>query len=216
MGKPLRTAVLVSGSGTNLQALIDEELAMKSRGEECPYNIALVVSSSAKAFALERAKNADIPAFIASPLLLLGEKAKDATRDEKRFAVSAKVLELCKSYEIEAIVLAGFLTVLGGEILDIYSGKIINLHPALLPKYGGVGMFGHHVHEAVLAAGEKESGITIHLVDAGCDTGTILLQKRVPVMPGDTPETLYARIAPHEHQAMVEGLKLLAKKLADK
>ncbi|MBO6101613.1 MAG: phosphoribosylglycinamide formyltransferase [Spirochaetaceae bacterium] len=216
VGKPLRTAVLVSGGGTNLQALIDEELAMKSRGEECPYNIALVVSSSAKAFALERAKNADIPAFIASPLLLLGEKAKDATRDEKRFAVSAKVLELCKSYEIEAIVLAGFLTVLGGEILDIYSGKIINLHPALRPKYGGVGMFGHHVHEAVLAAGEKESGITIHLVDAGCDTGTILLQKRVPVMPGDTPETLYARIAPHEHQAMVEGLKLLAKKLADK
>ncbi|MBO7421398.1 MAG: phosphoribosylglycinamide formyltransferase, partial [Spirochaetaceae bacterium] len=134
----------------------------------------------------------------------------------KRFAVSAKVLELCKSYEIEAIVLAGFLTVLGGEILDIYSGKIINLHPALLPKYGGVGMFGHHVHEAVLAAGEKESGITIHIADAGCDTGTILLQKRVPVMPGDTPETLYARIAPREHQAMIEGLKLLAKKLADK
>ena len=216
MGKPLKTAVLVSGGGTNLQALIDEELAMKSRGEECPYNIALVVSSSAKAFALERAKKAEIPAFIASPSLLLGEKAKEATRDEKRFAVSDKVLELCNSYGIEAIVLAGFLTVLGGSILESYSGKIINLHPALLPKFGGVGMFGHHVHEAVLAAGEKESGITIHLVDAGCDTGTILLQKRVPVEAGDTPESLYARIAPHEHQAMVEGLKLLAKRLADK
>lgn len=214
MAKPLKTAVLVSGGGTNLQALIDEEFSMKNRGEECPYNISLVVSSSAKAFALERAKKAGIPAFIASPALLLGEKAKEATRDEKRFAVSNKVLELCREYKIEAIVLAGFLTVLGGSILDIYSGKIINLHPALLPKYGGVGMFGHHVHEAVLAAGEKESGITIHLVDAGCDTGTILLQKKVPVKPGDTPESLYARIAPHEHQAMVEGLKLLACKLS--
>ncbi len=215
MNKPVKTAVLVSGGGTNLQALIDEEQAMNNRGETCPYNIALVVSSSSSAFAVERAKKANIPAFIASPSLLLGEKAKTATRDEKRFAVSAKVLELCKEYKIEAIVLAGFLTVLGGEILDSYSGKIINLHPALLPKFGGVGMFGHHVHEAVLAAGEKESGITIHLVDAGCDTGTILLQKRVPVMTGDTPETLYARIAPHEHQAMVEGLKLLAEKLAE-
>ena len=214
MSKPLKTAVLVSGGGTNLQALIDEEIAMKSRGEECPYNIALVVSSSAKAFALERAKKAEIPAFIASPSLLLGERAKEATRDEKRFAVSDKVLELCKSYGIEAIVLAGFLSVLGGPIIDVYSGRIINLHPALLPKFGGVGMFGHHVHEAVLAAGEKESGITIHIADAGCDTGAILLQKKVPVEPGDTPETLYARIAPFEHQAMVEGLKLLAKRLA--
>ena len=89
----------------------------------------------------------------------------------------------------------------------------INLHPALLPKFGGEGMWGHHVHEAVLAAGETESGCTIHLVDAGCDTGEILLQKRVPVLPGDTPESLYARIAPQEHLAMVEGVELLAQRL---
>ena len=90
----------------------------------------------------------------------------------------------------------------------------MNLHPALLPKFGVVGMWGHNVHEAVLAAGEKESGCTVHLVDSGCDTGKILVQKKVPVMPGDTPETLYARIAPQEHKAMVEGVCQLAKMLS--
>ncbi|MBO7486054.1 MAG: phosphoribosylglycinamide formyltransferase [Spirochaetaceae bacterium] len=203
----LQTAVLVSGGGTNLQALIDNEKS----DANCPYHIALVVSSSSKAYALERAKTAGIPAFVASATSILGaEKVKSASRDEKRFAISAKVLDYCHEYHIEAIVLAGFLTVLGGNIIEEYSNKIINLHPALLPKFGGVGMYGHNVHEAVLAAGEKESGCTIHLVDAGCDTGKILLKKTVPVMPGDTPETLYARIAPHEHKAMVEGLVLLA------
>ena len=85
------------------------------------------------------------------------------------------------------------------------------MHPALLPKFGGVGMWGHNVHEAVLAAGETESGCTVHLVDSGCDTGKILLQRKVPVLPGDTPDSLYARIAPVEHEAMVEGLKELCK-----
>ena len=141
------------------------------------------------------------------------EVAEKAAIEEKRIAVSNKVLELCKENDIEAIVLAGFLTVLSGDIVNEYSNKIINLHPALLPKFGGVGMWGHNVHEAVLAAKEKESGCTIHLVDAGCDTGKILLQKKVPVMENDTPETLYARIAPEEHQAMVEGLILLCKEL---
>ena len=176
--------------------------------------IKLVISDNPNAYALERAKTAQIPAFVASAASILGaEKVKSATRDEKRFAISAKVLDYCHEYKIEAIVLAGFLTVLGGTIIEEFSNRIINLHPALLPKFGGVGMYGHNVHEAVLAAGEKESGCTIHLVDAGCDTGKILLRKTVPVMPGDTPETLYARIAPHEHQAMVEGLVLLAHEL---
>jgi phosphoribosylglycinamide formyltransferase-1 len=91
---------------------------------------------------------------------------------------------------------------------------MINLHPALLPKFGGVGMWGHHVHEAVLAAGEKESGCTVHLVDGGCDTGKILVQKKVPVLPDDTPDSLYARIAPEEHKAMVEGLCILSQMLS--
>lgn len=214
---PLRIAVLVSGGGTNLQALLDSERSRKDTGEGCPYTVALVISSSKKAHALERAATAGVPALVASPYTELGaEAARGASRDEKRLAVSNRVLELCLAHNIEAIVLAGFLTVLGGPIIQEFSGRIINLHPALLPKFGGEGMWGHHVHEAVLAAGEAESGCTIHLVDAGCDTGEILLQKRVPVLPGDTAESLYARIAPQEHLAMVEGVELLAQRLHNK
>lgn len=208
---PLRIAVLVSGGGTNLQALLDSERSRRDAGKNCPYTVALVISSSKKAYALERAAAAGVPALVASPYTELGsEAAQTASRDEKRLAVSNRVLELCREHSIEAIVLAGFLTVLCGPIIEEFSGRIINLHPALLPKFGGEGMWGHHVHEAVLAAGEVESGCTIHLVDAGCDTGEILLQKRVPVLPDDTPESLYARIAPQEHLAMVEGVELLA------
>ncbi|MFA6937098.1 MAG: phosphoribosylglycinamide formyltransferase [Treponema sp.] len=203
----LITAVLVSGGGTNLQSLIDYE----KEHSECPYHIALVVSSSKDAYALTRAQNANIPSFITSPYSVMGKAvAEKAARDEKREAVSDAVLKLCTENKIQAIVLAGFLTVLSGKIIQQYSNKIINLHPALLPKFGGVGMWGHNVHEAVLAAHEKESGCTVHLVDAGCDTGKILVQKKVPVMPDDTPETLYARIAPHEHEALIEGLCKLA------
>ena len=214
---PLRIAVLVSGGGTNLQALLDSELSRRDAGEGCPYTVALVISSSKKAYALERAAAAGVPALVASPYTELGPgAAQTASRDEKRLAVSNRVLELCREHSIEAIVLAGFLTVLGGLIIEEFSGRIINLHPALLPKFGGEGMWGHHVHEAVLAAGEVESGCTIHLVDAGCDTGEILLQKRVSVLPDDTPESLYARIAPQEHLAMVEGVELLAQRLHNK
>lgn len=206
----MNIAVLVSGGGTNLQALIDYE---KSHSD-CPYKVALVVSNTKNAFALERAKKAGIPAEIRSPFSVLGkEKALNATRDEKRIAISDAILELCHEHNIDAVVLAGYLSVLGGKIIDEYSGRIINLHPALLPKFGGVGMWGHNVHEAVLAAGEKESGCTVHLVDSGCDTGKILVQKKVPVLDGDTPDSLYARIAPKEHEAMVEGVCLLAKNL---
>ena len=203
----MNIAVLVSGGGTNLQALIDYEKAHA----DCPYHIALVVSNTKNAYALERAKTAGIPAHIRSPFSVLGkENAEKASRDEKRIAISDAILALCREYAVDAIVLAGYLSVLGGAIIDEYAGRIINLHPALLPKFGGVGMWGHNVHEAVLAAGESESGCTVHLVDSGCDTGKILVQKKVPVLPNDTPDSLYARIAPHEHEAMVEGVCLLA------
>lgn len=207
MVRQMKIAVLVSGGGTNLQALIDYEKSHR----DCPYTIALVASDRKAAFALERAKAANIASEIVSSYAILGaEKAKAASRDEKRFAISDRVLSLCKERGIDAIVLAGFLTVLGGAIIEEYSGKIVNLHPALLPKFGGEGMWGHFVHEAVIASGEAESGCTVHLVDAGCDTGKILVQKRVPVLPSDTPDTLYARIAPEEHKAIVEGVCLLA------
>ena len=199
-------AVLVSGGGTNLQALIDYEKSTPG----CPYHVALVVSNTKNAYALERAKAAGIPSYVRSPFSVLGkEVAQAASRDDKRIAVSDAILELCAQYKIEAVVLAGYLSVLGGAIIDVYAGKILNLHPALLPKFGGVGVWGHHVHEAVIAAGEKESGCTVHLVDGGCDTGKILVQKRVPVLEGDTPDTLYERIAPKEHEAIIEGVCLM-------
>jgi phosphoribosylglycinamide formyltransferase-1 len=204
----LKTAVLVSGGGTNLQALIDFQ---SEQGEKCPYEIVCVISDTKKAYALERAAKANIPSIICSPYAVMGaDAAKSADRDSKRLSVSNAVLKNCREFGAEAIVQAGWLTVLCGDILKEYEGKIINLHPALLPKFGGVGMWGHHVHEAVLAAGEKESGCTIHLVSAECDGGKILIQKRVPVLPGDTPDSLYERIAPEEHKAIVEGLCLIA------
>ncbi|MDE5899697.1 MAG: phosphoribosylglycinamide formyltransferase [Treponemataceae bacterium] len=200
-------AVLVSGGGTNLQALIDYQKA----AADCPYRIAVVLSDHKDAYAVERAKSAGIPVELVSPYAVMGaEAAKAASRDEKRAAVSDKVLAVCEARGVRAVVQAGWLTVLCGRIIDVYAGRMLNLHPSLLPKFGGVGMWGRRVHEAVLAAGEAESGCTVHLVDGGCDTGKILVQKKVPVLAGDTPESLYARIAPAEHEAIVEGTCLLA------
>ncbi|MBP5251567.1 MAG: phosphoribosylglycinamide formyltransferase [Treponema sp.] len=203
MNKKVNVSVLVSGGGTNLQALIDYE---KSHAE-CPYKITAVISSTKNAYALERAQNAGIETFIKSPWSVMGkDKAQGASREEKNLSVSNAIMALCDEVKTDVIVLAGYLSVLCGDIIKKYEGRIINLHPALLPKFGGVGMWGHNVHEAVLAAGEKESGCTVHLVDSGCDTGKILVQKKVPVLPGDTVDSLYARIAPKEHEAIVEGL----------
>lgn len=206
-----KVAVLVSGGGTNLQTLIDYEAEHKV---ECPYEIVVVISDHKDAFALERAQKAGIPTAVTSPFSVMGKAvAQNATRDEKRLAVSNAMLEHCQNYGAQIIVEAGCLTVLSGDILKNYANRIINLHPALLPKFGGVGMWGHHVHEAVLAAGETESGCTVHLVNEVCDGGEILLQKKVPVLPDDTPESLYARIAPKEHEALLEGLLLICNRL---
>ena len=197
-----KIADLVSGGGTNLQAMNDYE---KSQAD-CPYSIDVVISSTKNAYSIERAKNAGIDCVVKSPFSVMGkENAQGSTREEKNIAVSDAILEECTSRGIEGIVLAGYLSVLAGNIIEEYKNRIINLHPALLPKFGGVGMWGHNVHEAVLAAGEKESGCTVHYVDGGCDTGKIIVQKKVPVLPGDTVDSLYARIAPNEHEAIVEG-----------
>ncbi len=209
MNMKTKVAVLVSGDGTNLQALIDFQL---SEGENCPYEIVIVISDHKDAYALTRSANANIPTAITSPYSVMGKEiAQDATREEKRLAVSNAVLELCSKNNVDVIVQAGWLTVLSGQIISTYANKIINLHPALLPKFGGVGMWGHHVHEAVLQSGETESGCTIHLVNGECDGGKILIQKKVPVLQGDTPDSLYERIAPTEHEAIVEGLLMLCK-----
>jgi phosphoribosylglycinamide formyltransferase-1 len=195
--------VLVSGSGTNLQALIDAEAAGKFGGSK----IAAVISDNADAYALERAKSAGIPAITALP-------EKTLPKEERRLELSNRILALATKYDAGLIALAGFLSILKGPIVNApppegFAQRIINLHPSLLPKYGGDGMYGNRVHAAVLAAGEKESGCTVHLVDAGTDTGPILVQRRVPVLEGDTPDTLAARIHAEEHLASVDAVAMM-------
>ncbi len=183
--------VLVSGGGTNLQALIDAQ----KRGELRNGKITAVISDRSGVYALERAKTAGIPAFVEKP---------DASlpKPERGRELSDRILRFCREKEIGLVVCAGFLSILAGDIIKAYAGRMINLHPALLPKFGGKGMYGEHVHRAVLKAGETESGCTVHFVDAGTDTGSILLQRKVPVLSGDIPETLAGRIHKEEHIAM--------------
>jgi phosphoribosylglycinamide formyltransferase-1 len=194
--------VLVSGGGTNLQALLDAE----KTGGLGPGKIALVVSDRPDVYALERAKTAGVSAVTAEP-------DKAIPPEERRHKLSDHILGLAESHHIDLIVLAGFLSILKGKIIQQYSGRMINLHPALLPKFGGNGMYGEKVHRAVLDAGEQESGCTVHLVDTGTDTGPILLQRKVPVLSGDTPDSLTERIHKEEHIAIVEAVRMMAKRL---
>ena len=200
---PLPILVLVSGSGTNLQALIDAEAGGAFPGGK----IAAVLSDRDGVYALERAKAAGIPAFVEKPDLSL-------EKNERRRHLSDRILRLCREKNITFIVYAGFLSILSGDIIEAYSGRMINLHPALLPKFGGEGMYGEHVHRAVLDAGETESGCTVHIVDAGTDTGPILLQRKTAVLPGDTPRSLAERIHHEEHIAIVDGVKLMLEALS--
>ena len=193
---------LVSGGGTNLQALLDAE----KTGGLGPGKIVLVVSDRPGVYALERAKAAGVSAVTVEP-------DKAIPPQERRHKLSDHILNLAETHHINLIVLAGFLSILAGEIIQQYSGRMINLHPALLPKFGGKGMYGEKVHCAVLDAGEQESGCTVHLVDAGTDTGPILLQRKVPVLQGDTPDSLADRIHKEEHIAIVEAVKMMAERL---
>ena len=198
----VKILVLVSGNGTNLQALLDAEKSGLAVSNLAVGKIAVVVSDRSNAYALERARAAGIPAFVEKPNLRL-------PKFERRRELSDRILRLCREKEIGLVVLAGFLSILAGAILEEYSGRIINLHPALLPRFGGQGMYGERVHSAVLAAGETESGCTVHLVDAGTDTGPILLRRKVPVLPGDTPESLAERVHGEEHIAIMEGVRMM-------
>jgi len=202
----VKIMVLVSGGGTNLQALLDAQKNEAFGSGDSGGEIVLVVSDNAGACALDRAKAAGVAVAVEEP-------DRNIPRDERRQELSDRILMLAETYNIDLIVLAGFLSILKGDIVRRYSGRIINLHPSLLPKFGGDGMYGGRVHRAVLDAGEKESGCTVHLVDAGVDTGPILLQRRVPVLSGDTPDTLAERIHEQEHIAIVEAVKLMVERI---
>ena len=169
-----RIAVLVSGGGTNLQALIDAE----GRGGLPHGSIALVVSNKAGAFALERAKNAGIPG------VFIPGGPDFESQLERTLA----------EYGVEMIVLAGFLRILSAGFIESWEGRIINVHPSLIPSFCGMGFYGLRVHEAALKRGVKVTGATVHIVTAEADAGPILLQKAVEICADDTPETLQRRV----------------------
>ena len=175
----LRVGVLVSGGGTNLQAILDAIDAGSIRNAK----VEVVISNNAGAFALERAKKHGIPAECLSP--------KDfASRNEFNEALVAKI----DSYDLDLIVLAGYLVKIPEIMIEKYRNKIINIHPSLIPSFCGVGFSGLRVHEAALQRGVKITGATVHFVDEGMDSGPIILQKAVEVKKGDTPEILQRRV----------------------
>jgi phosphoribosylglycinamide formyltransferase-1 len=190
MSLPAKLAVFISGGGTNLQALIDAIKAGKLSAR-----IVLAVSSRSDAYGLERARAENIDTFVF--------RMKDFSTPEEG---TRHLLELLAKYGVDYIALAGYLKMVPIEVIKAYKNRITNIHPALLPKYGGKGMYGHFVHEAVLASGDTESGATVHLVDEIYDHGRILLQGRVPVYPGDTPDMLAERILKVEHEIYPRAL----------
>lgn len=190
----VRISVLVSGGGSNLQALIDAQ----ESGNLANAQIVQVISSSHKAYGIERAKNHNIPAKVIS-------KQEYADLDERMHAV----LEALNEAETDLVVLAGYLSILSSEVIKAYEGRIINIHPSLLPKFGGKDCYGIKVHEKVIEAKETESGPTVHFVDEGIDTGKIILQRKVEVKPEDTPEDLQKRVLVQEHIILPEAVRMV-------
>ena len=187
----LRIGVLVSGSGSNLQSIIDNIEAGKLQA-----GIACVVSNNANAFALERARRHGVPALHLDHRIFSGREAYDA----------ALVETLCE-YNVDVVVLAGFMRIITPVLIDAFPHAIMNIHPALLPSFPGL-----HAQRQALDYGVKVSGCTVHFVDAGTDTGPVIIQSAVPVLEGDTEESLSARIQTEEHRIYPKAIKLYAER----
>lgn len=186
----IKISVLVSGGGTNLQALIDKIQSRELQGVA----IVQVISSKEGAFALERAEQAGIKGKVVKDTeTLLRELAAEGT---------------------DLVVLAGYMKVLDSVVIQAYRQRIINIHPSLIPKYCGKGFYGKRVHQAVLEGGETVSGATVHFVDEGVDTGEIILQREVPVLKGDTADTLAARVLETEHIIYAQAIQKIADDLS--
>lgn len=192
----LRVSVLVSGNGSNLQAILDaiEDGSLEN------VKIVQVISSKSNAYALKRAEGAEIAAVAVT------KHEYNDIRDR---------MDAIKMYldgeRTDLVVLAGYLSIIPPKVIAAYEGRIINVHPALLPLHGGKECYGLKVHRQVIAAGEKESGATVHYVDEGIDTGGIILQKKVPVLPGDTPEILQKRVLEAEHEILPKAIGIIEK-----
>jgi len=175
----MRVAVFVSGSGTNLQALLD------SCGADSPARVVLVLSNNSSAKGLDRARAAGIETFV------IDNPADGST-----------IVEALQRHEIDLAVLAGYLKLVPEDVVEAYSGKMLNIHPALLPSFGGPGMYGSRVHQAVLDSGATISGVTVHIVTAEYDKGPIVAQWPVPVLPNDSVESLQQRVLAVEHRLL--------------
>ncbi|HOB73727.1 MAG TPA: phosphoribosylglycinamide formyltransferase [Phycisphaerae bacterium] len=190
-GRQLRVAVLISGSGRTLQNFIE-----LSRAGQLPIEIVLVISSRPDVAGVERARRAAVPVEV------IGRQGLSVEEFSRR------VTEAIEAARVDLVLMAGWLC--PWLIPPRYENRVMNIHPALLPKYGGKGFYGHHVHEAVLAAGDRESGCTVHFANNEYDAGPIILQRRVPVLPGDTPDTLADRVFQQECIAYPEAIRLFA------
>ena len=192
----LKLAVMVSGGGTNLQAILDAI----DNGTITNAKVEVVISNNQNAYALEHAKNHGIEALCISP--------KDY---ENREAFNEAFLEKLNSYQVDLVVLAGFLVVIPEKMIQQYRNRIINIHPSLIPSFCGTGYYGLKVHEGALSRGVKVTGATVHFVDEGTDTGPIILQKAVEVQQGDTPEVLQRRVMEQaEWKIMPQAIDLIA------
>ncbi|MCS7310270.1 MAG: phosphoribosylglycinamide formyltransferase [Armatimonadetes bacterium] len=191
----IRIAILVSGHGrgSNMAALIDA----CERGE-IDGQVVLVIGTRGEAPALQRAAEKGVPTCVISPRGL----------DDEQYA--RRLLQALEEAQVDLVCLAGYMRLLPAPVVRAYAGRVMNIHPALLPLFGGKGMYGEHVHRAVLESGMKVSGCTVHFVDEHYDTGPIILQRCVPVEEDDTWESLAARVLEQEHQAYVQAVKLFA------
>jgi len=185
--KQLYLAVLASGNGTNAEEIF------KYFKDHSSFSVQGLLTNNPKAHVIKRATRNNIPCRIFN-------------REE--FTNGGKILRTLQQWNIDAIILAGFLWLIPEYLIDQYQNRILNIHPALLPSFGGPGMYGMRVHKAVLEYGAKVSGVTVHLVDDEYDTGTPILQRCVPVLEGDIPETLAARVLAEEHKVFPEALQL--------
>ena len=188
----MNLGVLVSGRGTNLQAIIDASKENKIKSK-----VVIVISNKKDAYALLRAEKEGISNLFISP--------KNKSPEE----YDMEVVKELKNHNVELVILAGYLKILTPKFIREYEDKIINVHPALLPSFGGKGFYWEHVHRAVIEAGCKISGCTVHFVREEIDKGPIIVQKCVNVLDNDTPETLAERILPYEHESIVEAIKII-------
>lgn len=192
--KTLKVGVLVSGNGTNLQAIID-----KSETGEIPAKVAVVISNKEDAYALQRAAKHFIPNFVIKP-----KEFPD------RRSYEQKMIDVLKIHEVELVVLAGFMKILSPHFIGAFRNKIINIHPSLIPAFCGKQFYGMRVHQAVIDYGVKITGATVHFVDENIDAGPIIIQKAIEVKDNDTAETIALKVHQIEHQILPEAIKLFA------